>query len=86
MKAEIRTISRNGQVAIPRRFLEALGVRPPVKVRLIQERDAVIIRKSPTTRMSDEEFSRFLDAIRRRNARVTHRQVAESIRQARPAR
>jgi len=86
MKAEIRTVSQNGQVAIPKRFLEALGVTPPAKVRLIQERDAVVIRKSPMVRMSDEGFSAFLDRIRRRNTHVTQKQVTESIRQARQAR
>jgi hypothetical protein len=33
--------------------------------------------------MSDDAFLAFLDRIRRRNARVTHAQVAETIRQAR---
>lgn len=86
MKVELRTVSRNGQVAIPRKFLERLGVTPPAKVRLIQERDAVVIRRSAATRMSDEEFSAFLDRIRGRNARLTQKQVTESIRQARRAR
>lgn len=86
MKTEIRTLSQNGQVAIPKRFLEALGVTPPAKVRLIQEKDTVVIRRSSMTRMSDEEFSAFLNKVRTRNARVTEKQVAESIRQAREAR
>lgn len=86
MKVEIRTVSQNGQVAIPREFLNALGVTPPAKVRLVQEGHAVIIKKSPLTRMSDEEFSTFLDRVRRRNAGVTQRQTAESIRQVRRAR
>jgi bifunctional DNA-binding transcriptional regulator/antitoxin component of YhaV-PrlF toxin-antitoxin module len=83
MKTEIRTVSQNGQVAIPKYFLKALGLTPPVKVRLTQEREAVVIRKSPMTRMSDEAFSAFLDRLRLRTTRVTPRQVAASIRHAR---
>ena len=83
MQMEIRTVSQNGQVALPRRFLEALGLTPPVKVRVIQEADQVVIRRSPATRMSDEDFSAFLEGIRKRNSRITRKQVAASIRQAR---
>jgi len=83
MKTQTRTVSQNGQVAIPRRFLEALGIIPPEKVRVVQEQDAIVIRKSPTTRLSDEAFQALLERIRRRNARVTTRQVEESIRQVR---
>lgn len=83
LNVELRTVSKNGQVAIPRRFLEALGVPPLAKVRVIREKDAIVIRKSPMTRMSDEEFERFLNRIRQRNKRVTAAQVAESIRQVR---
>lgn len=83
MQIEIRTVSQNGQVALPRRFLEALGLTPPVKVRVIQERDQVVIRRSPASRMSDEDFSAFLEVVQKRNSRITQRQVAKSIRQAR---
>ena len=37
------------------------------------------------TRMSDEAFLEFLSRVRRRNAKVTQRQVEESIRQVRKA-
>lgn len=80
---QVRTVSRNGQVAIPKRFLEALGLTPPAKVEVIQERDTVVIRRGRTTRMSDEAFLVFLERIRRRNGRVTQAQVAETIRHVR---
>lgn len=83
LNVQVRTVSRNGQVAIPKRFLEALGLTPPAKVEVIQERDAVVIRRGRTTRMSDDAFLVFLDRIRRRNTRVTQAQVAETIRHAR---
>ena len=83
LQVQLRTISRNGQVAIPKRFLEALGVAPLSKVQVVQEREAIVIRKSPMTRMSDEAFQEFLGQIRRRNTRITQHQVAESIRQVR---
>ncbi len=80
---QVRTISRNGQVAIPKRFLEALGLTPPAKVQLIQERDTVVIRRGSMTRMSDEALQELLARVRRRNAGVTSRQVTEAIRQVR---
>ncbi len=83
LQAELRTVSRNGQVALPKRFLEALGVPPLAKVRVIKEKDAIVIRKSSMTRMSDEEFLDLLEKIRKQNKHVTQRQVAESIRQVR---
>lgn len=83
LQTELRTVSRNGQVALPKRFLEALGVSPLAKVRVIKEKDSIVIRKSTMTRMSDEDFERMLNEIRRRNKGVTARQVAESIRQVR---
>lgn len=82
-QVQVRTVSRNGQVAIPKRFLEALGLAPPVKVQVIQTNDAVVIRRGPMSRMSDEAFHALLARIRQRNARVTQRQVAEAIRQVR---
>lgn len=85
MPTEQRTVSRNGQVAIPRRFLEALGIHPPAKVELLQEKGAVIIRRSSFTRLPDEEFLRLLKKIRHRNTQVSHEQVEASIRQARSA-
>lgn len=83
LQTELRTVSRNGQVALPKRFLEALGVSPLAKVRVIKEKDSIVIRKSTMTKMSDEDFERMLNEIRRRNKGVTARQVAESIRQVR---
>lgn len=83
MNVKIRTVSKNGQVAIPKRFLEALGLTPPTKVRIFQERDSVVIRKSSTTKMSDEAFQALLDRVRHRNAKVTRRQVEETIREVR---
>lgn len=83
MQTQMRTVSRNGQVAIPKRFLEALGVTPPAKVRVIQERESIVIRKGPVSRMSDEAFLEFLDRIRHRNADVTQQQVTKAIRQVR---
>ena len=83
LQTELRTVSRNGQVALPKRFLEALGVPPLAKVRVIKQKDAIVIRKSPMTRMSDEEFLALLDKIRKQNRHVTQKQVAESIRQVR---
>ena len=80
---KIRTVSRNGQVAIPKRFLEALGVTRPGKVQVIQERQRIVIRPSPMARMSDEAFLEFLSQVRRRNTHVNQEQVAESIRQVR---
>lgn len=85
MAKAIRTVSRNGQIAIPKRFLEALGLTPPVKVQVSQERDAVVIRRGVTTRLSDEAFLEFLARIRRRNARVTPKQVETTIRHVRRA-
>ena len=85
MVKAIRTVSRNGQIAIPKRFLEALGLTPPVKVQVCQERDAVVIRRGATTRLSDEAFLEFLARVRRRNAKVTPRQVEETIRYVRRA-
>ena len=79
----IRTLSKNGQIAIPKRFLRALGLMPPTKVQIAQERGAIIIQRSPMAKMSDEAFLKLLDRVRRRNAKVTHRQVAEVIRQVR---
>ena len=83
LQTELRTLSRNGQVALPKRFLEALGVSPLAKVRVIKEKDAIVIRKSTMTRMSDEEFLALLEKIRKQNKHVTQKQVAESIRQVR---
>lgn len=83
LETELRTVSRNGQVALPKRFLAALGVPPLAKVRVIKEKDAIVIRKSPMTRMSDEEFLALLEKIRKQNRHVTQKQVAESIRQVR---
>ena len=80
MDIQVRTVSRNGQVAIPRRFLAVLGAIPPVKVQVICTRDAVIIRSGPMTRLSNEAFQAFLTRVRRRNARVTHQQAEEVIR------
>ncbi len=85
MVKAIRTVSRNGQIAIPKRFLAALGLMPPVKVQVIQARDAVVIRRGVTTRLSDEAFLEFLARIRRRNAKVTPRQIEETIRHVRRA-
>ena len=83
LQVEWRTISRNGQVAIPKRFLEALGVPPLAKVQVIQEKEAIVIRKSPMTRMSDKEFMVFLKRIGSRNAHITQKQVAAEIRKVR---
>ena len=86
MKSTVRTLSQNGQIAIPRRFLEALGLTLPTKVQVIQEGNEVIIRKGHLSRMSDEAFTIFLDRIRHRNRHVSQNQVAESIHQVRKSR
>lgn len=83
LQVQIRTVSRNGQVVIPKRFLEALGLAPPVKVQVIQTKDAVVIRRGSMSRMSDEAFQALLTRIRQRNAHVTQRQVANAIQQVR---
>ncbi len=83
MQAQTRTVSKNGQVAIPKKFLEAMGVTPPAKVQVVQEREAIVIRRSPMTQMSDEAFQTFLNRIRHRNVRVTQGQVQQVIRQVR---
>jgi bifunctional DNA-binding transcriptional regulator/antitoxin component of YhaV-PrlF toxin-antitoxin module len=86
MKTATRRLSQNGQVAIPRAFLKSLGVTPPAKVEVTQERDAVVIRKSSMGRLSDEDFSALLMRIRIRNRGLKPQQVAESIRLTRQAR
>ena len=83
LQVELRTVSRNGQVALPKRFLEALGVLPLAKVQVIQEKEAIVIRKSSMTRMSDKEFMVFLKRIWSRNAHITQKQVAAEIRKVR---
>ena len=83
LQIQLRTVSRNGQIAIPRRFLEALGVAPLAKVQVVQERKAIVIRPSPMTRMSDKAFQAFLSGVRSRNHRVTSKQVDETIRRVR---
>ncbi len=85
MKIQVRTVSRNGQLAIPKRFLEALGLTPPVKVQVIQDRDTVVIRRGPLAPMSDAALLELLKRVRRRNVHVTQRQVTETIRDARRA-
>lgn len=65
MVKAIRTVSRNGQIAIPKRFLEALGLTPPVKVQIIQERSTVSIRPQPAA----APLANF-DELRRHFARV----------------
>lgn len=83
IEVELRTISRNGQVAIPKRFLEALGVAPLSKVQIIREKQGIVIRPSAMTRMSDRAFQEFLEAIRNRNRHTTSRQISKAIREVR---
>ena len=83
LEVQLRTVSRNGQIAIPKRFLEALGLGPLTKVQVIQKEESIVIRKGPMTRMSDEAFLELLNRIRKRNSRLSRRQVAEAIRQVR---
>lgn len=83
LQTALRTVSRNGQVAIPKRFLEALGVAPHAKVQVVQEQRAIVIRPGPMNRMSDGEFLEFLNRIRGRNVRVTQQQVARAIQKVR---
>ena len=75
----IRTLSKNGQIAIPKRILKSLGLVPPVKVRVSQTHGAVVIQPSPAQTLSDKEFLALLDRIRRRNRHITPRQLAEAL-------
>ena len=83
----IRTLSKNGQIAIPKRILKSLGLVPPVKVRVSRKRDAVMIQPAPTQTLSEKPIATFED-LRRHFAKVgiTTRDVRAAVRWARRAR